>query len=129
MKKYSYLVMVLVVGLVFMSGCKTADDGFDISGTWSISLTVSGQTYVSTVNIQGSNAGGTITTDDTVGNYLVTNNTAISWSWSYTTGQYGRILESYNGTITSDNSMSGSATANYQDLGNSLSGTWTATKI
>ncbi len=131
MKKYLMLTIVLIVGLLLLSGCKTADDEFDILGAWSASLTLNGAVTNNTLTFRGSNVGGTVTTGlGWEGGFTVSNKSSITFSYDTSTNEYGRVHVSYTGNVISDSSMSGNGTAVYLDLGNqSVTFTWTASKM
>ena len=125
MKKNLILVMCLSV-LLLLSGCKTNDQGYDISGTWSIAIQLYGSpiTNTWTITFTGSETSGTAT--DTsfgttgTGTYTVNNN-QVTFVMNYVSDF--TFIVTYTGTITSDNAMNG-------DLVNSGGGTgiWTATR-
>ena len=131
MKKIQLLLAVgIIFSLVFIPGCKTGEDSdsFDIRGFWStfdVSCpTCYFPTWFGTLNFSGSETGGSVEFILFAGTSA---ETAISGSWSVSgsavTFQFSPSgIWSFNGTIASNNSMSG--TANLEGY----SGTWSASR-
>ena len=126
MRKKGFILMICLSVLLLIGGCKTADQGYDIRGTWSIAIQLEGitLTYNWTITFTGSETSGTAT--DTsfgtigIGTYTV-NNDQVTFVLLYDSDIDFTV--SYSGTITSDNAMNG----NLVNSG-SGNGTWTAAR-
>jgi hypothetical protein len=123
MKKilFSMGLVLLLAGLLSLSGCKT-EDVIDITGTWDMSI---GGGYVFTTTFSGSATSGSVT--DTYpecagnGTYTVTD-TQITFTVFYPCGPYE---VTFTGTIISETNMSGTWHESYLDD----YGTWTLTRL
>lgn len=120
MKKISIVFfMLLFCSLFFISGCKTAEDLFDIRGTWNVTLVYTdGYTISGTWTFSGTETSGTYI--DMVwggsGVYTVTNNSvSIFIDW-------GSNSATYTGTATDDNNMSGT----FSEAAGWAGSTWSA---
>jgi hypothetical protein len=131
MKKIQIILAVsIVLSLVFIPGCKTGEDSdsFDILGMWS-NFDVSCPdcyypTWFGTLNFSGSATGGSVTFVLFAGTSA---ETSISGSWSVSGSAVNFQFSpsgvwSFNGTIASNNSMSGNANLE------GFSGTWSASR-
>jgi hypothetical protein len=122
MKKWivSFGLILTIDGLLAFSGCKTADEGYDIRGTWTLNLGY----FTFTITFSGSTASGTATDTypDCTGNGTYTvNDTQVTFIMYYPCGPYN---VTFTGTIANENYMSGTwIETTYNDTG-----TWTATR-
>jgi hypothetical protein len=126
MKKKGFVLMICLFMLLFLSRCKTTDQGYDIRGTWSITMQLNGGTTTPTwtITFTGSETSGTATDNSfgTIGTGTYTvNNDQVTFVLLYDSDIDFTV--SYTGTITADNAMNG----NLVNSGGGT-GTWTATR-
>jgi hypothetical protein len=134
MKKTTILLcVVLLAFLTFNTSCKSSEeeDTFSILGNWNITMTYSETwTYLGTITFAGSESSGAVTVINSLegststntgnGTYTVTGS-AINWTVYWPGADY---TDTCTGTITTDNSMSGTLVEN---PGNTP-GTWNCTR-
>ena len=123
MKKLSLLLLFLVcISLIFTPACKTAEEIFDIRGTWSVTLVyIDGYTISGTWTFSGTETSGTYIDNVWSGSgiYTITGTSVwiyIDWSGNDAT---------YTGTATDNNHMNGTFVENAGWAGS----TWTATRL
>ena len=121
-KRLLFSVILVTFSLLFIPACKTAEDVFNIVGTWNITLIYTGYSspYSGTITFAGTESSGTFVasiTDPASGTYTVNDN-SVSFSLNWT--GYTDMLYA-NGTATTDNNMNGTFTQT-----GGYSGTWSA---
>ena len=109
MQKKSFVLLLVFVfsGLLFHNGCKTAEEVYDIRGTWTINLWLPGMSFAMTwkITFAGTETSGTAT--DTypggpgTGTYTVNNN-QVTFIMNYS----GDVI-TFTGSFTTENDMSG----------------------
>jgi hypothetical protein len=101
---------VLLAGSLFYFSCKSSDEEFDIRGTWDMNALTTGDTWA--ITFTGSKENGSLTDSffgcGGSGTYAV-NGTQVSFDIFYSCVSSHLICD---GTVTNDNTMSGSYVVN-----------------
>jgi hypothetical protein len=132
-QKVMTLVLIMgLIGLLYQSGCKTGEDcTFDITGSWQLSFVITGVplTFADVVTFSGAAASGTATGFsswvDMVGNYTVSNCTTVMFTYPDSSND----VWTFNGSSSSDTTMTGTLTRFDDSAGTTDTGTWTANKL
>jgi hypothetical protein len=109
-----------VLVLITLPGCKK---GIDITGTWVITTSLSGESFTDTYTFVGNKSSGEVLWEgQSLGTYSV-NGYNISFLLEYIDADGDYIVESYDGLIEEEDYMSG--TIYYTEEGNPrVTGSW-----
>ncbi len=135
-KLFTILLIVVLMSTLFHPGCKTVEEcSFNITGIWQVSITITdwSATWTETLTFIGSTLSGVSTgfkyqhVNVQNGTYTVTNCTTVQFIFNYL--DLGtQLIWMFNGSSTSENTMSGTGTYYNDWSGSTLSLTWTATR-
>lgn len=126
--KRAAVLLVMILGMFFLSGCKSSEDtteGMNISGIWQMTVNVEGVPFTANVTINGDLSEGTVNSEGfSTGSYMILNGNKITWDWTSSLS-----YEGYTGTIHSSKSMSGTAIIMKLETKEAVDATWTAKRM
>ncbi len=131
-----FFMIILMIGFLFHPACKTEETcEFSILGTWSVSITfiLQDYTFVENLTFTGIETSGTVIgwqyEPGQTGTFTVTNCNSVQFVFNYVSLEYGNTNIVFNGTLHSNNNMSGTGTWYDDDFGEIYDLSWTAVKF
>ncbi len=118
-----FVTVMMILSLLLISGCKS--DKFNITGNWSVTTNISGQSFVENYSFVGDERSGEVLyQNDSLGTYAV-NGDQISFTLRYYDADDDFTVEVYTGYFDDDHTMSGEFTYSVEGY-QTLAGTWVA---